>query len=153
VSFDLEHNTYNLRMKHKRCTVATSLLQKVFSTSDGVMKSEKRARYEQNIQLLKGELANPSNTSIRSEIANTLLNQQMRKIATESAFPIVARVIDGPGCDDRPDVPRPIPYTFGGAFAGLIAMLAFLAWQAWRQAEQPKDWRTTRHDSSVSSVR
>jgi hypothetical protein len=135
VAFDLERNIYSLRMKHRQCGMATDLLKEVFNASDAVMKAEKRARYQQNIDLLQGELASPSNTSIRSEIANTLLNQQMRKIATESNFPIVARVIDGPGCEDRPYLPRPIPYTIGGALAGLVAMLAFLAWRAWRQGE------------------
>lgn len=133
VTFDLERNVYSLSIEHRRCEMATQLLKEVFNAGDSVMKAEKRGRYRQNIALLKGELANPSNTSIRSEIANTLLNQQMRVIATESDFPIVARVIDGPGCEDRPFSPKPIPYTIAGALAGLIGVLLFLVWREWRR--------------------
>jgi len=62
-----------------------------------------------------------------------LLNQHLRKIATESDFPIVARVIDGPGCGDKPHMPQPIAFTIGGALAGLMLVLAMLAWRVWRE--------------------
>ena len=132
-TFDLERNTYGLTMKHRRCERATELLQKVFTTSDQVMKAEKRARYLQNIELLTGQISSPPNTAIRSEIGSVLLNQHLRKIATESDFPIVARVIDGPGCGDKPHMPQPIAFTIGGALAGLMLVLAMLAWRVWRE--------------------
>lgn len=132
-TFDMERNTYSLAMKHRSCEKATQMLTQVFRASDNVMKAEKRARYLQNIELLTGQLASPANTAIRSEIGGVLLNQQLRKIATESDFPIVARVIDGPGCGDQPYLPQPIAYVMAGALAGLMIVLASLAWRAWRE--------------------
>lgn len=132
VTFDLDSNTYTLRMKGKSCEVATSLMRRVFDTGDSVLKAEKRVRYSENVDLLMRQLANPPNTAIQSDIANALIAQQLRRITTESELPIAARVIDGPGCGDRPHLPQPVAYTFAGGLAGFMCVLAFFAWKAWR---------------------
>jgi hypothetical protein len=134
VQFDIESGSHRVTARGPACDAAAETLQAVFVTADQVLKSEKRVRYGENSASLREQLVLPENAPMRSQIADALLQQYLRRIAAGSRLPLAARVIDGPGCPTRPALPQPIPYVIGGAVAGLILVFAWLAILALRRS-------------------
>jgi hypothetical protein len=130
---DIETGSYLLSVKDRQCAVAISLLGSIFSTTDRVLKNEKRIRFSENINSLRAELGQLENAELRSQIASALLAQYLRKIAAESRLPLAARVLDGPGCPPRPVLPVPLSYAAAGAIAAFALVLGWLAARQWRR--------------------
>ena len=141
--FDIETGSYLLSVKNQECAVARSILGTVFITTDRVLKSEKRLRFEENIASLRNQLVQLENVQMRSQIADAILAQYLRRIAAESRLPLAARILDGPGCPSRPTLPLPITYASVGAMLAFVLTLGWLTTRVW--------WRSGRMSDSTAT--